>query len=840
MDSRAKRLLRLAAWTGAASVLALSHAHAQGQPAQPSRDRMLIEAKELVYNNDKNTVEASGDVQIFYQGRTLEADRVIYNRATKRVFAEGNARLTESNGQLVTGSRFELTDDFRDGFIDTLRTENPDRSRFAAPRAERAAGDTTSFQTGTYTACEPCKDNPERPPLWQVRSQRIIHKGDEKTIYFENSTLEFAGVPIAYVPYFWSPDSTVRRKTGLLAPTVYSSTQLGVGVGLPIFLNLAPNYDLTLTPTFFSRQGFLGLAEWRHRLMTGSYTIRAAGIFQQDPDVYAPAPIGPGNRNFRGMVETFGHFDINRNWRFGWDVSAVTDPYFYRNYRLRANNLTATYFREITSQVYLNGQSANAWFDMRAYHFKPLSYLDWGRAQPVVHPVLDYNKRFAAPSWLGGELQISGNVTSLTRDQSAFQTLSNPGNAFGTAYLVNNAVASYYEGCFLYSRGECVLRGVGGTVSRASLELSWRRRLIDPAGSVWTPYASLRADAFHTSLNSGGLTNDFQGRFGQRDGGFARLMPAVGLTWEYPLLITGAGNHVISPVAQIVARPNESNILRTPNEDSQSVFFDDTNLFAMSRFSGFDRNEGGVRAAYGLNYSGTFVNGAYANAMFGQSYQLGGVNSYAALDMANSGLNTGLETRRSDYVSRIQFSPSSGTTITAKGRFDEKTFATRAIEVSASMNFDPLWLGVTYARYEAQPERAQPFRREGIALSGSLKLGQFWSARGGVLYDLSKYIRDRDQYLANVALGRINPVVTAAPSTPKWAISAMSLGLRYQDECTTFDVSYLTSFRDTSEGTRARTNQALVFRLELRTLGAVNFRQAVGEQGATGLDGIRN
>jgi LPS-assembly protein len=68
----------------------------------------------------------------------------------------------------------------------------------------------------------------------------------------------------------------------------------------------------------------------------------------------------------------------------------------------------------------------------------------------------------------------------------------------------------------------------------------------------------------------------------------------------------------------------------------------------------------------------------------------------------------------------------------------------------------------------------------------------------------------------------------------------MSLGLRYQDECTTFDVSYLTSFRDTSEGTRARTNQALVFRLELRTLGAVNFRQAVGEQGATGLDGIRN
>lgn len=832
MTAKAKRMLRLAACTGLASVLAIWHAHAQQAPAQQKgRDRMLIEAKELVYNNDRNTVEAVGDVQIFYQGRTLEADRVIYNRTTKRVFAEGNARLTEQNGQVATGSRFELTDDFREGFIDTLRTQNPDRSRFAAPRAERAGGETTTFETGTYTACEPCKDNPERPPLWQVRSQRIIHKGEEKTVYFERSTLEFAGIPVAYIPYFWSPDSTVRRQTGLLAPVIYSGTQLGVGVGLPVFINLAPNYDLTLTPTFFSRQGFMGVAEWRHRLVNGSYTIRGAGIFQQDPKAYAPSPIGAGDRDFRGMLETYGHFDINRNWRFGWDVSAATDLYVYRNYRLRAHNLTATYFREITSQVYLNGQSANAWFDMRAYHFRPLNYIDWQKAQPVVHPVLDYNKRFDGPGFLGGEMQVTANVTSLTREEAAFQTLANPANRFNTAYIVNDGVAPRYEGCFLYQRGQCVLRGVGGTVSRASLELSWRRRLIDPIGSVWTPFASVRADAFHVSLNSGGPTNDFQGRFGQQDGSFGRLMPAIGLTYEYPLLITGAGNHVISPVAQVVIRPNEANILRTPNEDSQSVFFDDTNLFALNRFSGFDRNEGGIRVAYGLNYSGTFANGAYANALFGQSHQLSGVNSYAALDMANAGLNTGLERQRSDFVSRLQFSPNRTTTLTAKARFDERNFTARAVELAANFNFDPVTASVTYARYDAQPERAQPFRREGIALNAGMRIGQHWSVRGGVLYDLSKYIRDREVAIAN----SLTP-----PSTPKWAISSATMGLRYHDECTTFDVSYITSFRDTSEGTRARTNQALMFRLELRTLGAVNYRQSIGDQGSTGADGIRN
>lgn len=834
---------RLAAGTGLGLVLSLGAVHAQpafpGLPSpsasgQASRDRMLIEAKQLVYNNDNNTVEALGDVQIFYQGRTLEADRVIYNRTTKRVFAEGNTRLTESNGQVVTGSRFDLTDDFRDGFIDTLRTVNPDRSRFSSPRAERSAGETVSLETGTYTACEPCKDNPEKPPLWQVRSQRIIHKGSEKTIYFEGSTLEFAGVPVAYIPYFWSPDSTVKRQTGFLAPTLYSSNQLGIGVGVPFFWNLAPNYDLTLTPTYFSRQGVLGQAEWRHRLVNGSYTIRAAGIFQNDPGAYSPPPIGAGGRTFRGSVETFGNFDINRNWRFGWDVSGSTDRYFYRNYRIRNDGLTATFFREVTSTVYLNGQSANAWFDARAYHFRPLNYIDWQKQQAVVHPVLDYNKRIEGPGWLGGEIQVDANITSLSREQSAFQTIPVASRSFvSTNYLVSRpnigdgTSASYYEGCFLYNKSECLLRGIGGTASRASIGVSWRRQLIDPVGQVWTPFASLRADAFYTTLNAGGFNNSFQNAFGVSEGSATRVMPAIGLSYAYPLLLTGlSGNHVISPVAQIVARPNESNIGRTPNEDSQSLVFDDTNLFQWNRFSGYDRTEGGIRMSYGLNYAGTFTNGWYANALVGQSYHLSGRNSYAVQDMANAGAQTGLETRNSDYVARFQFAPTQYGSITAKGRFDERTFAARAIEVSATAYINQAWASVTYARYDAQPERAQPFRREGISVGGGVKLGQLWSVRGNVLYDLDKYLTDR--------------VLTPAKlTTPRFSPAAASVGARYEDECTIFDVSYFTSFKDTSEGTQARTNQGILFRLELKTLGAFNYRQAIGDQVGGNADGIK-
>ncbi len=64
--------------------------------------------------------------QLNYQGRTLQADRVTYDRNTGRVFAEGNARLTEADGPVITGDRFELTDDFKSGFIDSLRVVQTD------------------------------------------------------------------------------------------------------------------------------------------------------------------------------------------------------------------------------------------------------------------------------------------------------------------------------------------------------------------------------------------------------------------------------------------------------------------------------------------------------------------------------------------------------------------------------------------------------------------------------------------------------------------------------------------------------------------------------------------
>ncbi len=163
---------------------------------------------------------------------------------------EGNARLTEPNGRITYGQIIDLTDDYRDGFVDSLRLEAPDDTRYAAARADRSQGNYTVLQNGVYTACEPCKDNPNKPPEWQVKAARIIHDDDEKMIYFENATIDFFGLPVAYFPFLSAPDTTVKRKSGFLYPTLSTSNAYGVSIETPYYFNLAPDYDLTLYPTF--------------------------------------------------------------------------------------------------------------------------------------------------------------------------------------------------------------------------------------------------------------------------------------------------------------------------------------------------------------------------------------------------------------------------------------------------------------------------------------------------------------------------------------------------------------------------------------------------------------
>ena len=158
-------------------------------------------------------------------------------------------------------------------------------------------------------------------------------------------------------------------------------------------------------------------------------------------------------------------------------------------------------------------------------------------------------------------------------------------------------------------------------------------------------------------------------------------MPTVGLEYRYPFInVQPWGTTTIEPIAQVIIRPNETYAGRLPNEDAQSLVFDASNLFSVDKFSGYDRVEGGGRANVGVQATTQFDQGGSINFLFGQSYQLFGLNSFAVADLTNTGVDSGLQRAQSDYVASLNYSPNRIFTFSTRARFDEATMNVQRFE----------------------------------------------------------------------------------------------------------------------------------------------------------------
>lgn len=794
---RYARAMRLGATTALAALLAASAPWVSPAAAQdvslpqgsPDAD-LLLEADTIIYDNDRNTVTAVGGVQIEYDGNRLVAQRITYDRATGRLIASGNVEIVDRQGNRFYSDEFDVTDDFRDAFVRTLRVETPDKTYFAADSAERRDGTVTTFNHGVYTACAPCEDRPDKPPTWRVKAQKIIWNGQTKTVRFENARFEMFGMPLAFLPVFEIADPTVRQKTGFLLPSYRNTNELGHGVRVPFYWALSPTYDITFKPMWYSRQGFLGEAEWRQRFNSGEYSITVAGIKQQSPEAFyrnaAEAAIRSDNETWRGMIGTKGRFEINPRWTFGWDVLAQTDKNFARTYAVQG-------FNEIrrTEEIYLTGLNDRNYFDLRFQKFTVQEALrDRDRntglptdarnvRQPWLLPSFDYSYT-PSQDVAGGELSIDVNVQGIRRQVADSRNFASVGGQ------------------------QTVIPGLAGNSGRVTAEAEWKRAVVAPGGLVLTPMLHARADAVGVDLqgasgtaianyvaNNPGTTADLRSSY-------QRAMATAGLEARWPVLFTSAGStHVVEPVGQLLVRPNEPHgrTLGIPNEDAQSLVFDASSLFERDKFSGYDRIEGGTRANLGVRYSGAFTNGWSTHGLFGQSFHLAGVNPYASPDLVHAGAFSGLETDRSDYVGSFGLLSPIGVSLAAGARFDKDTFEVQRTDVSAGFSSEPVSASAVYSFIEPQPDYGYTTTRHEVRGSASVTVAENWRVFGSGSYDFTNNLMTRK-----------------------------GIGFAYDDECFSYEMTWA---QNTSPVNR-NSSQTLGFRVALRTIGDFGTSTGLG------------
>jgi LPS-assembly protein len=731
--------------------------HAQGllQPAADSEAKMLLRANQLVYNQDSQRVTATGAVQMYYNRYRMVAQRVEYDQKTGRVMATGNIEFIEPSGNRVYADQLDVTDDFAQGFVNSLRVETTDNTRLAAESAEQQSKDVMVLNNTVYTACLPCVQTPGKAPLWQVKAQRVIRNGQTHTIRLENAQFELFGMSLGRLPFpVEVPDETVERKSGLLFPRFSASDNLGFGVSVPYYHVFSPSMDATITPTLYTSQGLLVEGEVRNRFDDGEHTLRFAAINQRQPDTFDPGT-SDSEADTRLMVASKADFDINQRWRFGWNLMAQTDNNFARTY-----GLTDVDQDVFTNDIYLTGLGKRNYFDLHGYYFNvqdDASLQTLEQQQAIVYPSLDYSY-YAPEPVAGGELSITTNFTNLTRREED----------------------NYFEG------NTRRFPGLEGDYARFTAEAEWKRTFTTSGGLLLTPLLAARGDGLSHSLSS---ISGYDGNL-EPDGTDGRYMLTAGLEARYPILISGAGgSHIIEPIAQIYVRPDEQMAGGLPNEDAQSFVFDATSLFERDKFSGFDRVEGGSRANVGFRYTGSLNNGIGLRGIFGQSYQLGGQNSFASDDLVYAGANSGLETKRSDYVGMVGVDLPQGFNVGVSARFDEKSFGLRRTDTSFGYTTPRVSGKLVYTKVDAQADYGNDEPTEVLKNTASLKINENWALTGSASWDFTDS-----------------------------SIIRRGVGISYADECTVFTLAYTDKPSDSDAN-----DWTISARLSFRTLGDINI-----------------
>lgn len=711
---------------------------------------LYLQGDELIYDTKGNSVTARGNVEIYYNNNILTADEVVYDQNANTLTAAGNVVLKDPNGNIIRADRYTLTDDFRDGFVQSLSIVTKDETRISAEQASRREGNITEFRNGRFT---PCKAAEGMPPLWCLSAASIVHDQQAGTITYQDAQFELLGVPILYLPYFQHADPSTKRKSGFLVPEVGTSSTLGTTVEVPYYFALSPSYDFTFHPLYTSEQGVLWQGDWRQRLANGQFTVKFAAIDQDADDLPSTTENRDDYDGWRGSLETKGQFSLASWWKLGWDVTLESDDAFRRFYKLDSVLLT-----DRINNVYLTGQSERNYFAVNLYHFGGLLLDDTPQSESLVHPIIDHNYVFSDPV-AGGELSVTSNALSFSRSD---------------------------------------VDGNQEYVTRAITEVKWRRRLTDQIGITYTPFAELRGDAYQLSDYIDPVTGVLVA-----DDTVVRGLATGGATVAYPwAAATPDATHVIEPIGQIVARQRSVDQRQLPNEDANSLIFDDTNLFDTSKFSGYDRLETGTRTNVGLQYTFQSNTGGYARILAGQSFHLSGDNIYANPGTVGQGNfiyspSSGLETDRSDYVVGAYLAPSDIFRVISQSRFDESDLALRQENLAAQLHVGPLLAQATYSYIAQDPEFADsPPLQEIIGLVG-LKLTNQWSLQGSLRYDLEEGQRLTDM-----------------------------IQLRYGDDCFVLTATYAESFID-DPNSQIVPDRSVMLRFELKHLGQFGYKTDV-------------
>ncbi|HLL58297.1 MAG TPA: LPS-assembly protein LptD, partial [Allosphingosinicella sp.] len=443
------------------------------------------------------------------------------------------------------------------------------------------------------------------------------------------------------------------------------------------------------------------------------------------------------DRGIRAYFEGNGRFQLTPEWSITASGRYVTDRTFLRRYDISRDD-------RLRTMVNAERINENSYISIAGWAFQGLRLGDVQGQQPIVLPAIDGRWRFDNLP-LKGRLELQANSLS-------------------------------------------ILRTEGQDTQRAFAAARWDWRSITGLGQELILTGYVRGDVYHANDTRLTSVPAYRGLEGWSARGIAAA--AAELRWPFIGEFMG-GTQRLTPRLQIVASPPTKN-LRIPNEDARAIELEDSNLFALNRFPGYDRWEDGARVTYGVDWAVDLPRVAVRTTI-GQSYRLDRKPSIFPP-------GTGLASRLSDVVGRTTVKFSRKLSLVHRFRLDKDTLAVRRNEVDAVFGGRQTYATIGYFRLDRNIDPAlEDLRdREEIRLGGRVRFANYWSIFGSTVIDLTNAEED--------------PLSKADGYEPV----RHRLGIAYDDDCIEIGVTWRRDYEASGDFRRGNT---FLFRVALKNLG---------------------
>ena len=529
-----------------------------------------LEADSLIYDRENKTATAIGNVRLEHQGYILLADNVILSQASNDVEASGNVQITSPDGTVLMSDHAQLSQNLKQGFIENIRLILSDGSRMAAESARLLENNRSELNRVTFTPCHICAES-NKGPVWQLRAVKVVHDKNKKRIFYNNAILEILGVPVLYLPYISHPDpSLVTRASGFLVPQIDGKKELGASIAIPYYHVINENSDLTLTPTFYTRERPLLDLEYRQKFASGQINFSGQGTYTNERNDLNEKT---GREVWRGAMFTDMTFNHADNWVSSVNTAWASDDTFLRRYGFGELD-------SLTSSMKTEAFFGQSYLKVEAMSFQGLHVEDVQGQTPIVMPMIDYSYVGKPGAW-GGIFKADASALVLSRTN-------------------------------------------GMDTRRISASGSWEVPFRTEFGAQFLLKANVRGDIYNVKNSDLADNSDFAGI----DGNDGRILPQLSLQLNWPFIQVGKNhNQIIEPIVDIIGAPQQDPSAAIPLEDSRTFELSDSNIYSDNRFPGIDRYEGGTRVNYGVRWE--LNAGRFNSEVFlAQSYRLSNEASF--------------------------------------------------------------------------------------------------------------------------------------------------------------------------------------------------------------------